>query len=155
MNQATAYMAALGKTTSFSGGERQLILNAGTDIVATFVAVSQDLGDTAWDVVMYNNGREAVVGLIAGTEISANFGADGSLTGNASCNEYVAGFTTDGSAITISTPGVTFRFCPEPEGSRKASWTRSLPTWPPWRAPRHSASKVTRWRCALLATRSQ
>lgn len=116
MNQATAYMAALGKTTSFSGGERQLALNAGTDIVATFVAVSQDLSDTAWDVVMYNNGREAVVGLIAGTEISANFGADGSLTGNAGCNEYVAGYTTDGSAITISTPGVTFRFCPEPEG---------------------------------------
>lgn len=116
MNQATAYMAALGKTTGFSGGERQLVLNAGTQIVATFVAVSQDLSDTAWDVVMYNNGRDAVVGLIAGTEISANFSADGSLTGNAGCNEYVTSYTTDSSTIAIGTPGVTMRFCPEPEG---------------------------------------
>ena len=56
--------------------------------MATFVAQASGLADTAWDVISYNNGREAVVGLIPGTEISANFGADGELTGNAGCNEY-------------------------------------------------------------------
>ncbi len=116
MNQAAAYMTALGKTTGFSGGERQLILTAGNTIVATFVAVSQDLSDTAWDVTFFNNGQEAIVSPLPGTEISANFGTDGSLAGNASCNQYITSYTTDGNTIAIGTPGVSLRFCPEPEG---------------------------------------
>ncbi len=116
MSQATAYMAALAETTSFIATERQLILRAGDEIVATFVADSQELAGTAWDVLSYNNGRDAVVSLLPGTEITANFGENGEVAGNAGCNEYFADFTVDGNAIEIGMPGTTFRFCPEPPG---------------------------------------
>ena len=116
MNQATAFAAALAATTDFTATSRQLILRAGDEILATFVADSQSLDGTAWDVISYNNGREAVVSLLLGTEITANFGANDELTGNAGCNQYLASYSISGNAIEIGTPGTTFRFCPEPEG---------------------------------------
>lgn len=116
MDQATAYMAALAETTSFTATSRQLILHAGDEIAATFVIEAQELADSTWEVVNYNNGREAVVGLLPDTEITANFGVGGELTGNAGCNEYFTSYAVEGNAIEIGAPGTTFRFCPEPEG---------------------------------------
>ena len=116
MNQASAFMAALAQTTNFVGDEQQLILRGGNQILATLVVVSQDLADTAWDVISYNNGREAVVSLILGTEISANFGAGGELSGNAGCNQYITSFEASDNKIEIGLPGTTMRFSAEPPG---------------------------------------
>lgn len=116
MDQAAAYMTALAETTSFTATSRQLILHAGDEIAATFVIEAQELADSTWEVINYNNGREAVVGLLPDTEITANFGVGGELTGNAGCNEYFTSYAVNGNAIEIGTPGTTFRFCPEPEG---------------------------------------
>ncbi|NJN55302.1 MAG: META domain-containing protein, partial [Anaerolineae bacterium] len=88
----------------------------GDETLATFVANSTDLTDTAWEVVNYNNGREAVVGLIEGTEISAYFGTEGDVSGNAGCNQYFASFTASSGSISIGMPGSTMRFCEQPAG---------------------------------------
>ena len=61
MTQASQYQEALAKVTSFTMSARQLVLFAGDDIVLTYIADVQALEGTAWDVVSYNNGREAVV----------------------------------------------------------------------------------------------
>ncbi len=116
MNQATAYMAALAATTKFTVSEEELILRDGNENLAILAPVSQGLADSAWDVVSYNNGREAVVGVHLGTEISANFGADGQVSGNAGCNQYFAGYSVDGKAIEIGPAATTFKFCEEPPG---------------------------------------
>jgi heat shock protein HslJ len=116
MEQAMVYMAALAATKRFTADERELILSDGDRIVATFVASSQDLAGTAWDVISYNNGREAVVGLLLDTEISAYFGAEGRLNGNAGCNQYVASYAVDENTIEISSPATTLMFCAEPPG---------------------------------------
>lgn len=116
MAQSTDFMAALAGADSFTMGEDSLSLLSGGQVVATFAAQSSDLADTAWTVVSYNNGREAVVGLIEGTEISANFGVEGDLTGNAGCNQYFTDFTAGGGNITIGEIGTTLRFCAEPPG---------------------------------------
>lgn len=116
MEQATAYMAALAETTSFTATESELILRNDDQDLATFVIVPQDLAGTAWDVLSYNNGRQAVVGLIVGTEISANFGTEADLSGNAGCNQYFASFAVDDNNIEIGQAGSSMRFCPEPPG---------------------------------------
>jgi heat shock protein HslJ len=116
MEQASAYMTALGATTSFTANQRQLALLAGNQILATFEADLQELAGTDWDVTMYNNGQEAVVGVLEGTEITALFGEDGELSGSAGCNQYIGGYTVDGNTIQIGQLGTTFRFCAEPEG---------------------------------------
>ena len=62
-----------------------------------------------------NNGREAVVGLLEGTEITLNF-EETSLNGSAGCNNYFAGYMVSGNTITVEPPGATFMFCESPEG---------------------------------------
>jgi heat shock protein HslJ len=116
MTQAATYMTALGKTTAFMASGGVLILLGDDEILATFVTESQELKDTAWDVINLNNGRGAVVGLLPETEITALFGADGTVTGNAGCNEYFAEYAVLSDTIKIGTPGTTFRFCAEPKG---------------------------------------
>ncbi|MGB4872585.1 MAG: META domain-containing protein, partial [Candidatus Promineifilaceae bacterium] len=69
MAQATAFTAALTATNSFTMTESDLTLQSGDQVLATFAVNPTNLTDTAWEVVSYNNGREAVVGLILGTEI--------------------------------------------------------------------------------------
>ena len=116
MAQGAAVMAALTTATDFSIAEDQLTLSAGGETLATFTAVSSDLTDTAWDVVNYNNGRQAVSTLVDGTSINMNFGTDGQVTGTAGCNNYFAFYQVNGSNLTIGQPGSTSRFCVEPEG---------------------------------------
>lgn len=116
MEQATAFTTALSDTTNFVMTENDLFLQNGDELLATFVVNSTDLTDTAWEVVNYNNGREAVVGLVSGTEISAYFGVEGDLTGNAGCNQYFTSFTAGSGSIEIGMPGTTMRFCDQPAG---------------------------------------
>ncbi len=117
MEQAAAFTAALAQVTSFTANNRQLALLSGNQILATFVADVQTLGGTEWNVTMYNNGREAVVGLIEGTEINVLFGEDGELSGSAGCNQFIGSYTVDGNTIQIGQLGSTMRFCAEPEGT--------------------------------------
>jgi len=117
MAQETLYMQTMENTASFTIQGGTLTFNGpGGSPLAVFSAVSQDLAGTSWDVISYNNGKGGVVSVIIDTEITANFGEDGQLTGNASCNDYFAPFEVDGDKITIGLPGVTRKFCGEPEG---------------------------------------
>ncbi len=116
MEQAAAFSTALAGTSNFVVSEDELSLLADDQVLATFVVSSSDLAGTAWEVVSYNNGREAVVGLLLGTEISAIFGPDGNLTGNAGCNGYFAGYTASDGSIAIGPVGSTMRLCSEPAG---------------------------------------
>jgi hypothetical protein len=52
----------------------QLSLLAGRKVVATFVAATQELASTSWQVTGYNNGREAVVSLLLGTDVGSGVG---------------------------------------------------------------------------------
>lgn len=115
MDQAAAFMTALTSTTNFLANKKILVLLAGEEIVATFVTDAQSLAGTSWEVVNYNNGRQAVVSLLADTEISADFG-ENEISGDAGCNQYFAGYSVNGNAIDIGIPARTFRFCTEPEG---------------------------------------
>ncbi|MCI5109762.1 MAG: META domain-containing protein [Marivita sp.] len=64
--------------------------------------------------------EEWVVASIGGEAVIANsrakllFGADGQLSGNASCNRLIASYTVDGEGMTITPSGATMMAC-EPE----------------------------------------
>ena len=116
MSQAIAFAGAMAATKSVLADDANLILkDAEGKILATFVVLSQDLTGTSWKVASYNNGKEAVVGLIEGTEITATFDDD-QVSGSAGCNRYFAGFAVEGGSITIDMPGATMMFCETPAG---------------------------------------
>jgi ABC-type amino acid transport substrate-binding protein/heat shock protein HslJ len=66
-----------------------------------------------WLLTTYNNGQGALVSPIAGTQITALFGADGKVTGTDSCNTYTAPYTVSGKSLTVGAPVQTGMACPE------------------------------------------
>ncbi len=63
----------------------------------------------------YNNGRQAVVGVLADTTLSLEFGDDGRVTGSAGCNRFTGTYTVSGSDVTISGVAATRKMCVTPE----------------------------------------
>lgn len=117
MAQATAYLAALEQAATYRiEGDQLTLLDAGGAELAVFTAQSSELAGTAWDVISYNNGQQAVVSVMLGTQITAVFDPDGNLSGSAGCNNYTASYQTDGNNISIGPAAATRMFCAEPEG---------------------------------------
>ena len=118
MAQAQQYQAALASASSYRiNGDMLEILNADGKVVLVYQTPGEvKLPGTSWVAISYNNGKEAVVSVLAGSEITAVFGEDGKLSGSASCNNYNATYTVDGSSIQISPAATTRMMCQTPEG---------------------------------------
>lgn len=117
MQQERNYLDVLTKAATFEIADDELTLfDSGGNTLAVFFAQSQELAGSSWDVIAYNNGREAVVSVIIDSQITARFGEDGQLTGSAGCNDYIATYETDGDKIRIGSVEATEMFCSEPEG---------------------------------------
>lgn len=126
------FMAALVATMAYKIEDGQLsLLDAGGRKIATFKAWQPvALKGVTWRATVYNNGRNAAVSLIDGSEITATFGADGVLSGSAGCNHYRAAYVTQGSAITIQAPAATRRTCSSPDGvmRQESEYLKALTT---------------------------
>ena len=115
--RASTYAGALVRAVSFTIDANRLRLrDSGGNEVAVFEAGYLTLAGTSWEVIAYNNGKQAVVSVLGGTRITAQFGDDGRVTGSAGCNQYFAEYQGTNGSITIGLPGATRRFCAEPEG---------------------------------------
>lgn len=131
MAQEQAFMAALGSSASYKvTGDKLEIMNADGAVVLTFVAqVQPALTQPVWSATFYNNGNGAVVGVMAETTITAVFGADGSLTGTAGCNQYSTTYTIDGSDMIISGAIATTRMaCEQAVMDQEMAYLAALPT---------------------------
>jgi heat shock protein HslJ len=118
MDQEQQYLAALQNAATYEiAGDKLTIRDdsGAMQVVATARAPINLIG-TPWTVTMYNNGRQAVVGLINGTEISLNFGADGRVSGNSGCNTYSGGYETSGDQLKVGPLVSTMMACAAPEG---------------------------------------
>lgn len=96
--------------------DRLDLLAADSRVLLRYVASPVTLAGITWHATGVNNGRDAVVSLVSGTEISATFGDDGHLAGSAGCNRYGGTWFVDEAAITIGPLATTRRMCPGPEG---------------------------------------
>jgi heat shock protein HslJ len=117
MKQAEAFNATMANTKSYRvAGDRLDLLGADGAVLATFAAQSQRLAGTAWKVTAFNNGRQAVVSTIAGTELTLAFSEDGRVAGSAGCNRYNAAYTQNGRKLTFGPAAATRMTCAKPEG---------------------------------------
>ncbi len=89
-----------------------------------------DLTGAAWLVTGYNNGKQAVVSPLVGSEITAAFSSAGKLTGSAGCNQYTADYEIKGSSIQVGPPATTRKMCAEPAGvmDQEAQYLAALQT---------------------------
>jgi heat shock protein HslJ len=119
MEQETAYLQALQRVGRYAVVNDRLLLRTleGGALVLYMPQPQQSLEGTEWVAINYNNGREAVVSILSGTEITATF-AESRVAGSAGCNRYTAGYTLgpDAGAISVSPPASTRILCTEPAG---------------------------------------
>jgi heat shock protein HslJ len=127
----TDYLAALESAATFSSdGQRLTIADSSGETVLTFEASDATIVG-AWTVTGYNNGKEAVVGLEAGSEITAVFGDDLTLTGDSGVNSYRTSYTTsEGAAgvteISIAPPAATLKAGPPELMEQEQRFLRAL-----------------------------
>ena len=118
MKQEQEYLQSLQTAASFEmSGDSLTFADAQGKTILSFSTVQPlPLAGSYWEVSGYNNGKGGFTSLLAGSQVSAVFNEDGSLTGSAGCNTYSAAYQLDGNKITIGPAATTRMFCGEPAG---------------------------------------
>jgi heat shock protein HslJ len=117
MSQETAYLNALGETQTYTiSGDQLTLSGTGKTDLAIYHAQTQELAGTSWQAITYNNGKQAVTSVLNGTEITAEFAKDGTLSGNSGCNTYSGAYKVNGNEITIGPLASTKKLCNNPTG---------------------------------------
>jgi heat shock protein HslJ len=117
MVQESAYQAAIGTVKAYTvSGDKLTLYGPNNTEIANYKAASQDLAGTSWQVIGYNNGKQAVTSVVAGTEMYIDFGKDGSITGGSGCNTYSGPYTVTGNQIQIGPLASTMMACGDPPG---------------------------------------
>ena len=132
MAQEAAYFKALGEAARYrvSADALELLNDKGDTLVRFSATEPVALRGTKWFCTGFNNGKEAVVGLVAGSEITAEFSEEGELSGSAGVNTYNTTFTTSGETeISISEPiATTLRAAADPAvEEQEAAYLAALP----------------------------
>ncbi len=132
MDQEAAYLAALVQAASFqiTGDQLEVADADGQPLLRYLLLQPTPLVGTVWLLSAYNNGSEALVTPVAGTELTAVFGDNGIVSGSAGCNRYTAPYALDGNALTLGVPATTRMMCAEPEGvmAQEQAYLAVLPT---------------------------
>lgn len=111
MEQERAFLDALDAVDSYSIAGDVLELRAGGEVVLLFQAIPTSLANSEWRLTGLNNGRQAVVGVLEDTEISATFTEDGTLAGSSGCNTYRATWEAGDGKISIGPAMGTKKMC--------------------------------------------
>jgi heat shock protein HslJ len=112
-SQDSLFLSQLTQVATFVFDGDQLVLNlrfdSGNMVFSPLPPPS--LTGVTWRVTGVNNGREAVVSVVSGTQLTAIFGTDGRVSGDTGCNMYSGPYTLAGSSITIGPLISTRRAC--------------------------------------------
>jgi heat shock protein HslJ len=122
MAAESAFLAALRGAQRVSVDAGRLALAGADDASPPLVfepAPPPRLDGVSWEVTGFNNGRQAVVGVLADTTLQLAFDEQ-AVYGHAGCNRFRAAYSIDGNTISIEPPAATRMFC-----GGKASWSRS------------------------------
>ena len=92
------------------------IITAGCIDDGSTPSPAPSLAGTAWTLGSYVAGNGTLVPALPGTEVTASFNDDGSLTGSAGCNSYGTVYHIEGANLTIEPSGSTKIYCSEPPG---------------------------------------
>jgi heat shock protein HslJ len=115
--QAKSFIAALTGAGKYRvANDRLELLSADGTVRATLVRQSETLAGTAWRITGINNGKQAVVSVLAGSAPTLAFAADGRASGSAGCNSFSSGYTADGAQLKFTQPASTRKMCAEPQG---------------------------------------
>lgn len=135
MRQAEAFLGTLVKVGGYLRDPGRLVLlDVDGNALATLREQRRELAPSSWRVTAYNNGKQGVVSVLGGSEITVHFGAGGALSGSAGCNTFNAVYATSGQGIKITRMAATKKMCARPRGlmEQEAQFLRALETAAIW-----------------------
>ena len=109
----TTHLAAV---TGFrqEGARLKLLGNEGAALILLEALVETPLVGVTWRLDTYNNGKEALVTPVKGTEITLVLTAQGTLAGSDGCNRYMSGYTLEDGRLMIGPIATTRMACRGP-----------------------------------------
>lgn len=118
MEQESGYLAALDLVSTFEVKDKTLTMfnSEGRAVLTYEILEPTSLVGTNWQLTSYNNGKGGMQSVIIGSEITANFDEEGTMSGSAGCNSYTASYEATESSISIGIAASTEMACMEPEG---------------------------------------
>ena len=136
------FVALLERVTSWRSEDGELVLL--DDDEAELLRFQEATPVGSWEATAFLQGN-AVATLIAGTEITATFDEDGTLSGSAGCNTYRAAYTRDRGRIEIDEPAATEKACAAPQGvmEQEAAYLAALPSARSYRVEGRSLQLLT------------
>jgi heat shock protein HslJ len=113
MTLESAYLEALGGVTGFAVGGGTLDLTGGqaTLSFASEPAAALPLVGTPWTLTSITSG-DVATGVVSGTEITALFAADDTVSGSAGCNRFNGTYTRNAERLSFSPLATTKMACP-------------------------------------------
>ena len=127
MTLESAYLEALGAVTGF-GVDGKLTLN-GDEIDLTFdeevSPVALPLVGTTWTLTTIASG-DAVSSVLNGTEVTAAFTADATVSGSAGCNRYSGSYTWTGDQLSFSPLATTKMACADDVMAQESAFLASM-----------------------------
>jgi len=127
MTLESAYLEALGAVTGF-GVDGKLTLN-GDEIDLTFdeevSPVALPLVGTTWTLTTIASG-DAVSSVLNGTDVTAVFTADATVSGSAGCNRYSGSYTWTGDQLSFSPLATTKMACADDVMAQESAFLASM-----------------------------
>jgi heat shock protein HslJ len=123
--QERALAAAFAAAASFrmDGKLLEILDGAGQPLLRFIALEPSPLTGQIWRLEGLNNGRDAVVSVLADTEITLELRDDGTLGGSDGCNRYMSGFTLEGETLSFGPLATTRMACRGPEGAAEQAGT--------------------------------
>lgn len=128
MTVEAEYLARLDVVATFSIAEGTMTMSDGSgQVVLSYTeSVPVTLTGTNWSANGINTGTDAVSGLVADTEVTAVFGDDGTISGNAGCNTYNGTYEVSEESMTIGPLATTKKACEPDVSAQEANYLAAL-----------------------------
>jgi len=118
-------------------GDTLTLLTGDTESLTYEKAAEAALPGTSWNVTSYNNGKGAVTTPVMDSELSLEFGEDGTVSGTGGVNRYNGPFTVDGDGIKIGPLALT-KMAGEPElMKQEQAFVKALESSATWKVVRN------------------
>jgi heat shock protein HslJ len=112
-SQADTFVMQLANVGGYAFDGNALVLNLKLNSGGMrFVPlVNANLVGTAWSANSYNNGKGGFTTLLTGTQMTIQFGADGSVSGSSGCNRFTGMYQTSGTSLMFGPLATTRMAC--------------------------------------------
>ncbi len=126
-SQADVFTAGLNQVASYALGGATLSLSLADGSQMLFSPLpTPELAGPTWRLTAYNNGRGGVQSILADTQPTALFGADGQLSGSGGCNTFSGPYQSTASSLSIGPLASTFKACEQPIMEQEAAYLQAL-----------------------------